>query len=243
MTAAVNTAIAALHPYQPGKPVEELARERGVTDIVKLASNENPRGPGPLVRKALEAGVGELSRYPDGNGFRLKAALAEHHRIAPEQITPRQRFQRCAGPGRPRGGLAGYVRRRGPTLLRRLSAGHRQRERAGRARNLGGLGSRPRRLGRRRGRDHADRLHRQPQQSDRNFRGRHGHRGVPRPGAGKRVGGGRRGLCGVPCTLPGRDPPSRCPSQPDRHPDLLQDLRVGGPAHRLQHQFAGVRPT
>ena len=87
MTAAVNTAIAALHPYQPGKPVEELARERGVTDIVKLASNENPRGPGPLVQRSLQAGVRELSRYPDGNGFRLKAALAEHHRVRPEQIT------------------------------------------------------------------------------------------------------------------------------------------------------------
>ena len=85
--AAVNTAIAALNPYQPGKPIEELARERGVTDIVKLASNENPRGPGRLVRKALQDGVAELSRYPDGNGFRLKAALAEHHRIAPERIT------------------------------------------------------------------------------------------------------------------------------------------------------------
>ena len=55
MTAAVNTAIAALHPYQPGKPIEELARERGITDIVKLASNENPRGPGRLVHKTLQA--------------------------------------------------------------------------------------------------------------------------------------------------------------------------------------------
>ena len=88
MTApAVNAAIAALQPYQPGKPIEELARERGIADIVKLASNENPRGPGPGVRRALESGVAELSRYPDGSGFRLKAALAEHHGIAPEQIT------------------------------------------------------------------------------------------------------------------------------------------------------------
>ena len=87
MTDAVNTAIAALHPYQPGKPIEELARERGISDIVKLASNENPRGPGRRVLETLQAGVADLSRYPDGNGFRLKAALAEHHRIAPEQIT------------------------------------------------------------------------------------------------------------------------------------------------------------
>ena len=87
MTPAVNTAIAALSPYQPGKPVEELARERGITDIVKLASNENPRGPGPGVRQALATGFDALSRYPDGNGFRLKAALAEHHRVSPDQIT------------------------------------------------------------------------------------------------------------------------------------------------------------
>lgn len=87
MTATVNTAIAALNPYQPGKPIEELARERGISDIVKLASNENPRGPGHLVREALQAGITDLCRYPDGNGFRLKAALAEHHRVAPEQIT------------------------------------------------------------------------------------------------------------------------------------------------------------
>ena len=84
---AVNAAVAALNPYQPGKPIEELARERGIADIVKLASNENPRGPGNKVRRALEAGVADLSRYPDGSGFRLKAALAEFHGIAPEQIT------------------------------------------------------------------------------------------------------------------------------------------------------------
>ena len=56
-------------------------------DIVKLASNENPRGPGQRVRQALQDGVGELSRYPDGNGFRLKAALSALHGVAPEQIT------------------------------------------------------------------------------------------------------------------------------------------------------------
>jgi histidinol-phosphate aminotransferase len=64
--------------YIPGKPVEELAREFGLDPgrIVKLASNENPRGPGPAVRKALASATEELSRYPDGNGFALKNALA-----------------------------------------------------------------------------------------------------------------------------------------------------------------------
>lgn len=85
--ANVNESVAALHPYQPGKPVEELARERGIDDAVKLASNENPCGPGPLVRQALAGAVDDLSRYPDGSGFRLKNALAAKLGVAVEQIT------------------------------------------------------------------------------------------------------------------------------------------------------------
>lgn len=81
----INARISGLRPYQPGKPVEELMRERGVADAVKLASNENPRGPGPQVRKALASA--ELSRYPDGSGFRLKAALADHLRVPATCIT------------------------------------------------------------------------------------------------------------------------------------------------------------
>jgi histidinol-phosphate aminotransferase len=75
-------------PYVPGKPVDELAREMGLdpAHIVKLASNENPRGPGPKVRKAIADAVTELSRYPDGNGFALKAALAARLQVAPAQI-------------------------------------------------------------------------------------------------------------------------------------------------------------
>ncbi len=75
-------------PYLPGKPTAELAREFGLAerDIVKLASNENPRGPGPAVRAAIAAALDDVSRYPDGNGFELKTALAARHRVAPEQI-------------------------------------------------------------------------------------------------------------------------------------------------------------
>jgi histidinol-phosphate aminotransferase len=75
-------------PYLPGKPIAELAREFGLAeaDIVKLASNENPRGPSPAVRAALASATDELARYPDGNGFALKAALAERFRVAPAQI-------------------------------------------------------------------------------------------------------------------------------------------------------------
>ena len=81
----VNARIAGLNPYQPGKPVEELMRERGVAEAVKLASNENPRGPGPKVRQAIADA--DLSRYPDGSGFRLKAALSEHLGVEPARIT------------------------------------------------------------------------------------------------------------------------------------------------------------
>ena len=83
----VNAPVAALSPYQPGKPVEELVRELGIEDAVKLASNENPRGPGDRVRKALAATVDGLSRYPDGSGYRLKNALAAKLGVAAEQIT------------------------------------------------------------------------------------------------------------------------------------------------------------
>lgn len=87
MIGPVNAAVASLSPYQPGKPAEELARERGLRDIVKLASNENPRGPGPMVRQAVAAAAEELSRYPDGSGFRLKAALGAHLNVAENRLT------------------------------------------------------------------------------------------------------------------------------------------------------------
>jgi histidinol-phosphate aminotransferase len=75
-------------PYIPGKPIGELAREFGLAehDIVKLASNENPRGPSPAVRAAIAAATGEICRYPDGNGFELKAALAARYGVVNEQI-------------------------------------------------------------------------------------------------------------------------------------------------------------
>jgi histidinol-phosphate aminotransferase len=75
-------------PYVPGKPVEELAREFGLdaATIVKLASNENPRGASAPVRAAIDAAVGELSRYPDGNGFLLKSALAARHGVSADGV-------------------------------------------------------------------------------------------------------------------------------------------------------------
>ncbi len=76
-----------LAPYQPGKPVEELERELGVANALKLASNENPAGPADGVRAALEAGLAGVRLYPDANGFALKEALAGHLGTSPERIT------------------------------------------------------------------------------------------------------------------------------------------------------------
>ena len=77
-----------LSPYVPGKPIDELAREFGLAEheIVKLASNENPRGPSASVRAAIAAATDDLSRYPDGNGFALKTALAKRLGVAAERI-------------------------------------------------------------------------------------------------------------------------------------------------------------
>jgi len=79
--------VRALQPYQPGKPIEELQREYGVTDIVKLASNENPLGPSPKALAAASKALAEIHRYPDGSGYALRQALAEHHDIDPAWIT------------------------------------------------------------------------------------------------------------------------------------------------------------
>ena len=91
VAAAVSRApeyVRGIAPYVPGKPIEELAREYGIAEdsIVKLASNENPRGPSPKVRQAIADAVVGVTRYPDGNGFALKAALAARYGVTHEQI-------------------------------------------------------------------------------------------------------------------------------------------------------------
>ncbi len=80
--------ILAIAPYQPGKPIPEVARELGLaeTDIVKLASNENPLGPSPRAMAALTAALPELALYPDGNGYALKTALSEKLGVGMDQI-------------------------------------------------------------------------------------------------------------------------------------------------------------
>jgi histidinol-phosphate aminotransferase len=75
--------VRSIAPYQPGKPISELAREMGLEEanIVKLASNENPRGIGPRTRAAIEGAIGDVARYPDGNGFELKLALSRRYGV------------------------------------------------------------------------------------------------------------------------------------------------------------------
>ncbi len=75
--------VRSIAPYQPGKPISELVRELGLDEasVIKLASNENPLGIGPRTRAAIDAALGEICRYPDGNGFELKAALAARFNV------------------------------------------------------------------------------------------------------------------------------------------------------------------
>ncbi|MGB9712782.1 MAG: histidinol-phosphate transaminase [Dissulfurimicrobium hydrothermale] len=75
-----------LVPYTPGKPIEELEREYGIKDAIKLASNENPLGPSPKALKAIEEAIGRLHRYPDGSSYYLKNRLAERFGVSPAQI-------------------------------------------------------------------------------------------------------------------------------------------------------------
>ena len=80
--------IRAIAPYQPGKPISELAREMGLDErkIVKLASIENPMGVSPKAKAAIKKALNEVGRYPDGNAFDLKAALSRRYGVPPECI-------------------------------------------------------------------------------------------------------------------------------------------------------------
>lgn len=72
--------------YQPGKPIEELQREMGLSDVVKLASNENPLGPSPLAKKAIEKALQEVHLYPDAAHYRLREALASRLGVDLEEV-------------------------------------------------------------------------------------------------------------------------------------------------------------
>ena len=75
-----------IQPYQGGKPIEEVRRELGITDIIKLASNENPLGPSPLAMQAISESVTQVHLYPDGNAYYLKEDLAASLGISAEHL-------------------------------------------------------------------------------------------------------------------------------------------------------------
>jgi len=84
--ALVLPTVAALHPYEPGKPIEELQRELGIGEPVKLASNENPLGPSPMAVAAMRAALAEVNRYPDGSCWAVSHKIAARHGVDPEQV-------------------------------------------------------------------------------------------------------------------------------------------------------------
>src|SRR5262245_40144437 len=75
-----------LDAYQPGKPVEELERELGITGAVKVASNESPLGPSPRAMAAIEAALPSIHFYPDAAGFALRADLARHLGVGADRV-------------------------------------------------------------------------------------------------------------------------------------------------------------
>jgi len=86
MALHVHPDIAALSPYVPGKPIEELQRELGLTRVIKLASNENPLGPSPKALGVVNETAASLHRYPDGGAFRLREALADRWKVTLDHI-------------------------------------------------------------------------------------------------------------------------------------------------------------
>jgi len=78
--------ILSIKPYVPGKPIEELEREYGISEAVKIASNENPLGPSPLAVRAVQEAIGNLHRYPDGSGHALIDKISKHLGVAPGQV-------------------------------------------------------------------------------------------------------------------------------------------------------------
>ncbi|NMB24426.1 MAG: histidinol-phosphate transaminase [Firmicutes bacterium] len=86
MSPPFRSTILDIAPYQPGKPISELQREKGLTDIIKMASNENPLGPSPKAVEALHGALDSLHIYPDGNCFELRRALAERLQVNEMQL-------------------------------------------------------------------------------------------------------------------------------------------------------------
>lgn len=75
-----------VQPYVPGKPIDEVKRELGLKNVIKLASNENPYGPSPKALQAIRRAAKDVNRYPDGDCFYLRQALAKRLKISPRQF-------------------------------------------------------------------------------------------------------------------------------------------------------------
>jgi histidinol-phosphate aminotransferase len=86
MSGLVSPSIESLLPYEGGKPVEELARELGINNAVKLASNENPLGPSPKALEAARAILNDVHRYPDAAAFKLRERIAAVHGIPMDHV-------------------------------------------------------------------------------------------------------------------------------------------------------------
>jgi len=86
MKLSIPDYILSIKPYAPGKPLEELEREYGIVDSIKLASNENPVGPSPMAVKAIKNAIVKLNRYPDGSGYNLIQKISKHLGVSPQNI-------------------------------------------------------------------------------------------------------------------------------------------------------------
>ena len=86
MSIIPRKAVLNVKPYQPGKPIEEVKRELGLSDVIKMASNENPLGPSPKAVEAIKKYLGNINMYPEGGCFYLRQAIAKRLRVKPEQL-------------------------------------------------------------------------------------------------------------------------------------------------------------
>ena len=207
-TSRFRAALDGLIPYQPGRPVELVQRELGLTGpVVKLASNEGQYGPFPAALEAIRAAAAEGNRYPDGGCYNLRAALAERHGLEIDQVVVGNGAD--ADPQLPRAGDA-RAGRRGRVLLAVVPGVPDQRGQDGRgrrARAARGQLLRPRRPRLGGHAAHQARVRDEPEQPD----GRDGRarcaRALPRRASRARAARDRRGLLRVR---------RRCPTTPTR---------------------------
>ena len=82
----VPSYIKKLSSYRPGKPIDEVKRELGISNVLKLASNENPLGPSPKAINAIQSNIQDFHRYPDASGYNLRKKLAENFNVKIDNV-------------------------------------------------------------------------------------------------------------------------------------------------------------